>query len=99
MSTGPVMRGRYWPVEAAPPAVLRVPVPSSAFTPAAVDAVEADRRMARITHDGARDVVTLTVVAQAVEEIGRHHAGHQPACDTCYWLSKAIAAVRAREAM
>lgn len=96
MAHGPVMAGRYWPAEyLAPVPPVRLLVPSRAFTPTAEHVAEADARMARVTHPGARDVVTLQVLGQAVEEIGRHHAGHPPACDVCHWLSQAVAAYRA----
>lgn len=91
---GPIMGARWWPVEYAP-AAPRLLAPSSAFTPLAVDVAAAVERLTRVTHPHARDAVTLTVAAQALEEVGRHHAGHPPACDVCYWLSKGLAATRA----
>lgn len=98
MPRGPVMAGRYWPVEYAPAGAFRLPVPSSAFTPSPADAANAAARMEWVRHEHARDVVTLQVVAQAVEEIGRHHPQCRTPCEVCRWLSRAIAATRARSA-
>lgn len=77
--------------------VIRMPIPSRAFVPFPADAAAADRRMRRTppTHT---DAVTLTVIGQALEELGRLHvdcSARGTSCDHCWWLSKAIAAGRA----
>lgn len=78
------------------PDVIRLPVPSRAFVPFDDDVAAAQARRRRVPADQL-PTVTVELIAQALEEVGRIHAtcpGRGTYCDECWWLSRAIAAGR-----
>ena len=78
--------------------VIRMPIPGPAFVPFPSDTFRTTRRLAH-TVVSDRGVVARQLAGQAIEELGRTHLALCIApgvdCDECFWISKAVAAVRA----
>lgn len=92
------MTGDLYPTDDVCAGVIRLPIPSHAFTPFPVDTFRVERRLRHTTTDD-RPGVVRGLVAQALEELGRTHLAvciaPGPGCDECWWISKAVAAARA----